>query len=89
MLDIKYYTGLRAMSRSRKHTPIMSWAICRSCKQWRTQENQLYRAYVRDMMAHELYDDIQGFCGKFGNEWDSPRDGKVWWKTTTWKDMRK
>jgi hypothetical protein len=31
------------------------------------------------MIAHERYDDIQGFCGKFGNEWDSPRDGKYWY----------
>lgn len=28
-------------------------------------------------MRHQRYDDIQEYCGNFGNEWDSPRDGKT------------
>ena len=66
------------MSRSRWKTPIVPWCHRSSCKGWRTQENRRYRAYVRDHIAHERYDSIQGYCGRFGNEWDSPRDGKGW-----------
>lgn len=67
------------MSRSRKHTPVISWCGTRSCKAWRTQENGRYRAYAKNLVAHERYDDIQDFKGRFGNEWDSPRDGKYWY----------
>jgi len=64
------------MSRSHKHTPICGIAQCHSRKKWLTAQNQRYRTYVRDQIRHENYDDIQGFCGRFANEWDSPRDGK-------------
>jgi len=66
------------MSRSRLKTPIVGWGGNNSCKAWRTSENRRYRCYVRGEMVHERYDDIQAFEGGFGNEWDSPRDGKGW-----------
>ncbi len=46
-----------------------------SCKQWRSVENRRYRAYAKNLMRHERYDDIQVYKGRFGNEWSSPRDG--------------
>lgn len=67
------------MTRSVMHTPIISWCGHHSCKVWRTQENRRYRAYAKNLMRHAQYDSIQGYCGKFGNEWDSPRDGKYWY----------
>lgn len=70
--------GYGTMSRSYKHTPINSWAGCHSALAWRTQENRKYRAYSKNEMRHDRWE-IQDYCGKFGNEWDSPRDGKMWW----------
>jgi hypothetical protein len=66
------------MTRSRYHTPIQGVCGYKSCKAWRSGENRRYRAYVNNLMRHEQYDSIQGYCGKFGNEWDSPRDGKMY-----------
>lgn len=63
------------MSRSYWKTPIMGITGHPRMKWWRSQEHRRYRAYVRDMIKHERYDDIQDFKGRFGNEWDSPRDG--------------
>lgn len=68
------------MSRSRRYTPIGPVDGGKSsCKWFKVQEHQRYRAYVRDRLAHEDYDGIQGWCGKFCNEWNSPRDGKAQW----------
>jgi len=66
------------MSRSYWHTPIKAHAGQNCSKGWRSAQNRKYRAYTRNLMAHERYDDIDPFCNKFGNEWDSPRDGKSW-----------
>lgn len=66
------------MSRSYWHTPIKAHAGQNCSKGWRTDQNRKYRAYVRNLMSHEQYDDIEPFCNRFGNEWDSPRDGKSW-----------
>ena len=66
------------MARSYYHTPITSVTGCRSSKAWRRQENRRYRAYAKNHMRHGRYDDIQGYCGTFANEWHSLRDGKYW-----------
>lgn len=66
------------MSRSYYHNPFMGVTGRSSCKWWRSSENRRYRAYVKNLIRHERYDDIQDFCGRFGNEWDSPRDGRCW-----------
>lgn len=66
------------MSRSYYHTPIMGVTGRPSCKSWRTQQNRRYRAYWKNLMRHGKYDDIQDYKGKFGNEWDSPRDGRTY-----------
>lgn len=66
------------MSRSRYRNPFMGVTGRSSCKAWRTQENRRYRAYAKNEMRHGRYDNIQGFCGNFGNEWASPRDGRVY-----------
>lgn len=66
------------MSRSYWHTPIKAWCGKNCSKQWRSDQNRKYRAYVHNMMAHEKYDYIEPYKGRFGNEWNSPRDGKVW-----------
>lgn len=65
------------MARSYKYTPIGGVTGSNSCKKWRSQENRRYRAYYKNLVRHGKYDDIQGYCGRFGNEWDSPRDGKT------------
>lgn len=67
------------MSRSYRRTPIGGITGCNSAKAWRSQENRRYRAYVRDLMRHQKYDSIQGYGGRFGNEWSGPRDGKTHW----------
>lgn len=66
------------MSRSYYHTPRMGITGRRSCKKWRQQENQRYRKYVKGLLIKEKYDDIVAYKGKWGNEWDSPRDGKFY-----------
>jgi hypothetical protein len=63
------------MSRSYYHNPFMGITGRSSCKWWRSSENRRYRAYAKNLIRHERYDDIQDFCGRFGNEWSSPRDG--------------
>jgi hypothetical protein len=74
------------MSRSYWKTPISG--VCRtstSCKEWRAKENGRYRSYVRDEIHHQRYHMIQDYRGKFGNEWDSPRDGKSWFGHIKWR----
>lgn len=71
------------MSRSRFKIPIMGIAGRVSCKLWRSKQNRKYRAYTNNLIRHHKYDDILAYKGRFGNEWDSPRDGKQWlgdWK---------
>lgn len=71
------------MSRSRRYTPIMGIAggRSRSCKSWRSKENRRYRKYIRNRMSCRYIDpleswDLLPYKNKWGNEWDSPRDGK-------------
>lgn len=73
------------MSRSYYHTPIMGITGRKSCKAWRSQENRRYRAYCKNLMRHEKYDDLPDYKGRFGNEWDSPRDGRFYFGKTKYR----
>lgn len=66
------------MSRSYWKTPIKANCGQNCSKQWRSKENRKYRAYAKNLMRHELYDNIDPYCNRFGNKWDSPGDGKSW-----------
>ncbi len=35
-------------------------------------------------MHHGRFDTLPGYYGRFGNEWDSPRDGKCWFGEYKW-----
>jgi len=51
-------------------------------KKFKKQEHQRERTAVRCLINSEEYENIPS-QKKFGNEWDSPRDGKMWfgkWK---------
>ena len=65
------------MTRSYWHTPIKAFGGQNCSKGWRSKQNRKYRAYVNNELRHERYEMSQ-YKGKFGNEWDSPRDGKGW-----------
>lgn len=66
------------MSRSYRKTPIIGTGGQTRMKWWKRKEHKRYRAYVRDKLNKGHYETIQRFKGQFGNEWDSPRDGKMW-----------
>jgi hypothetical protein len=61
------------MSRSFKKTPIMGIATSSCQKKFKQQEHQKERASIRSKGFEE-----EMSTKKFGNEWDSPRDGKMW-----------
>ena len=65
------------MTRSYWHTPIKAFAGQNSSKQWRSAQNRRYRSYCKNLMRHNNYE-LPDYCNMFGNEWDSPRDGKGW-----------
>lgn len=65
------------MSRSIKHTPISGWASCRSMSWFRSSENRAFRHRVRQLIVEQKYDLIP-HCKEYQNEWDSPRDGKMY-----------
>ena len=67
------------MSRSRKKRPHLSWHSTGGQKKFRTQENRAFRSRVRQQLhcgKYELFPHKQ----EYGNEWDSPRDGKCYRK---------
>lgn len=76
-----------SMSRSYWHTPIRGWCGNGGCKEWRTQENRRYRSYVKTKLRTNIdnWDNLQKYAGKYGNEWDSPRDGKGWVGDSKWR----
>lgn len=65
------------MSRSYWHTPIKANAGQNCSKEWRSKQNRKYRAYCKNRMRHEEYE-LPSYTCSFGNEWDSPRDGRNW-----------
>lgn len=66
------------MSRSHRKTPIMGVAGNSSDqKKFKQQEHQRERTLVRCLIDSENFVDMPR-PKKFGNEWSSPRDGKMW-----------
>ena len=65
------------MSRSKRHTPIMSWCVIRAgqVKRYKQQENRAYRRRVTNLMRIGKYLELP-HRKEYGNEWSSPRDGK-------------
>lgn len=65
------------MSRSYKKTPVSGWYDGYSNKKFQTYEHGRERSAVRDCLQTEQYEDIPD-TKTFGNEWVSPRDGKMY-----------
>lgn len=64
------------MSRSRRKTPISGWACSASNKVFKKNEHRRERRLV-NVLLH-IGEETMPHHKKFGNEWDSPRDGKMW-----------
>lgn len=66
------------MSRSFYHTAISGLAGRRgNNKQWRSSENRAQRHFVKQLLNVGEYTDLPD-PKEYGNEWSSPRDGKMW-----------
>lgn len=76
------------MSRSKKKHP--GGGIGRTCGQhsFKKKESRAKRKEVRTLMALGKYD-VLPHEKEYGNEWASPRDGKVYWIGSDAKWMRK
>lgn len=75
------------MSRSKRRTPIMGVAgNSPAQKRFKQQEHQRERALVRTLI--NKIDELPDTRKLFGNEWSSPRDGKMWFGKciTKWPD---
>jgi hypothetical protein len=85
------------MSRSKKHTPVCSNTSSEHQKEYRTQENKAKRHRVNEILNHlsEVNNEIHQYLvatrlpddKAYGNEWDSPRDGKHWLTKDLWKEQ--
>lgn len=64
------------MSRSSRKTPIMGFCSSKGQKRFKQQEHRRERRAVR--VALHTGQEIMPHHKKYGNEWDSPRDGKYW-----------
>lgn len=65
------------MSNSYWHTPIKAVAGQNCSKEWRSKQNRRYRHHCKQKVRTGQYE-LPNYNGYFGNEWDSPRDGKYW-----------
>lgn len=65
------------MSRSYKHTPISGFAVSHSQMWFRNQENRAKRHWVKQLLIMQQYDSMP-HDKEYGNEWSSPRDGKMY-----------
>jgi hypothetical protein len=65
------------MARSRKKTPISGVTCSTSNKEFKQQEHRRERRIVHQKLLMEHYEDLP-HIKQFGNEWASPRDGKMW-----------
>ncbi len=68
------------MSRSYKHVPIGGWTKSGSNLLFRSYENRRKRRRVTQTLHVGNYDSMPDEK-KYGNEWDSPRDGKTYFGT--------
>jgi len=64
------------MSRSRKKTPISGWGCSRSNKKFKQQEHRRERRAVEVSLL--VGEEEMPHPKRYGNEWASPRDGKMW-----------
>ncbi len=76
------------MSRSYKHNPGGGWTSSLGQIEFRKQENRAKRHKVKQLLNTEQYNKMP-HEKEFGNEWDSPRDGKQYWIDHDDKWMRK
>ena len=66
------------MARSRKRTPISGVTCSESNKKFKQQEHRRERRAVRQGLLKCLEDEYLPHPKHYGNEWSSPRDGKMW-----------
>ena len=67
------------MARSRRHTPIIGLTGNRSPGQklFKKQEHSRERSAIKQKLKQGEYENLPS-PKQFGNEWDSPRDGKTY-----------
>lgn len=73
------------MSRSIKKTPILSFCGTKAQKKFKVSEHQAERTNVKIKLAVAQYDSLP-HPKEYGNEWASPRDGKVYHKKSDYQD---
>lgn len=73
------------MSRSYRKTPISSWTKSLSNKIFQNIEHRRFRKACKQKLHifHTDEDLILPSTKKYGNEWDSPRDGKMYFGNLT------
>lgn len=82
------------MARSKWKTPICGMTSNCGQKLFRSQQNSKERKRVKQLLAVGKYEDLP-HPKKYGNEWDSPRDGKRWFgnlehhKDPEWREYYK
>jgi hypothetical protein len=69
------------MSRSYKKHPVGGICSSGGQKAYRSQENRAKRTKVRQKLKKGRYDELP-HEKEYGDEWLSPRDGKMYWKPT-------
>lgn len=65
------------MSRSRRKSPWVSLCSAKGQKLFRSKENRKHRKQAKEKIRKDECDKIP-HVKEFGNEWKSPRDGKIW-----------
>ncbi len=66
------------MGKSYRHTPIHGVTTASSNKTFKKHEHRRERREVHIQLFTGNYDDLP-HPKQYGNEWASPRDGKVYW----------
>lgn len=72
------------MSRSVKKIPISGCAASSTNKPYRSQENRAKRHWVKQLLIMQQYDSMP-HDKEYGNEWSSPRDGKMYFGNMLYK----
>lgn len=81
----------KTMSRSRKKTPIIGHTKADSDKPFKVQEHKRERRVVKHILTSAIDHDNMVLPDKeqYGNDWESPKDGKCWRDNPKDKWMRK
>ena len=66
------------MARSRKKTPITANTCSESAKKFKVLEHRRERRKARQALQNAPEEVFPPHPKEYGNEWDSPRDGKHW-----------